>query len=407
MVLPNPKATFKALLLDYDALLTYSDAECCYSLSEREIQMLLAFVEYIGWKTRYIATETEIDQPTILHWQGNLASKLMSGCCPDNDKIFRYLPDGTLQSSVDGGTTWEDDPGADVRLKAPVAPQLPGEDSTAKRCAAADNVRDQYKVMRDNTIALLTEGTTVLAIVAGLIGLIGGILSISLVGITFGVLLFGVSAALLDLTPESVAEQIDGAALDIFRCIVYCHMDNTGRIRVGELDDILVEIADQFSDFPETFFYSITATMQATGLNNAATIGVETAEDCEDCECVQPCATATTQGFEFGEDIEYSVDPDTGVTTATGASGLVGDLDVVRWGFYVDSTPEGCHFNAITLVDAVNPSFYYREVGEPDSTVHGPITYAELVTDAGPLCLNLIQMNSDVPFTFTLYFRAC
>ena len=80
MPLVNPRDTYKALLLDYDALLAASDAECCFSLSEREIQMLLAFVEYIGWKTRYIATETEIDQQLILRWQGNLARKLMSGC---------------------------------------------------------------------------------------------------------------------------------------------------------------------------------------------------------------------------------------------------------------------------------------------------------------------------------------
>ena len=290
MVLPNPKVTFKALLLDYDELLTYSDIECCYSLSEREIQMLLAFVEYIGWKTRYIATETEIDQSLILHWQGNLARKLMSGCCGDSGKIFRYLPDGTYQSSEDGGETWTDDPDADVRLSAPLAPPLPGDDNSAKRCAAADNVRDQYKVMRDNTIALLTAGTTVLAIVAGLVGLIGFILSISIVGVTFGVMLFGVAAALLDLTPEEVADEIDDEALETFRCIVYCQLDDSGRVKTGGLDEILSEIADQFDGFQETFFYSITATMQATGINNAATLGVATASDCGDCpDCPAPC----------------------------------------------------------------------------------------------------------------------
>jgi len=285
MVMPNPRQTYKALLLDYDALLAASDAECCFSLSEREVQVLLAFVDYTGWKTRYIATETEIDQSLILRWQGNLARKLMSGCCPDDESIHRYLPDGTYQTSDDGGVTWHDDPTGDPRYSAPLAPPLPGTPGGALRCAAADNVRDQYKQMRDNTIALLTGGTTVLLIVAGLVGLIGSILAISVVGISFGVMLFTLAGVLLSLTPESVAEQIDDEALDTFRCIVYCNLDENGRVRVGGFDDILSRITSQFDTFPETFFYTITASLTATGINNAATMGVATASDCDECDC--------------------------------------------------------------------------------------------------------------------------
>jgi len=281
----NPRTTFKALLWDYDFLLAQSEEECCYSLSDREAQILLSVVDYIAWDTRYQPTATPIDKVQINEWSAGLARKLMSGCCPDDQSLHRYLPDGTYQTSDDGGETWHDDPTGDPRYSAPLAPPLPGTPGSALRCAAADNVRDQYKQMRDNTIALLTGGTTVLLIVAGLVGLIGSILAISVVGISFGVMLFSLAGVLLSLTPESVAAQIDDAALETFRCIVYCNLDETGRVRVGGFDEILARITSQFDDFPETFFYTITASLTATGINNAATLGVATASDCDDCDC--------------------------------------------------------------------------------------------------------------------------
>jgi len=304
----DPKTSFKALLLDYDYLLTKSEAECCYSLFEREVQILLPFIDYVGWKTRYKKTETEIDTDLISGWSGTLAKKLMSGCCPDDGKLHRYLPDGTYQTSTDGGATWVDDPDGDPRSQSPLAPPLPGTPGSALRCAAADNVRDQYKQMRDNTIALLTAGTTVLEITAGLVALIGLILGISVVGISFGVILFSLAGFLLTLTPESVAEQIDDTALDSFRCIIYCHLDSSGRVKIGEFDEILAEIQATFDDFPELFFYSITATMLAAGINNAATMGVATASDCDDCDCGEWCYTFDFETTNGG----FTIIPSTG-----------------------------------------------------------------------------------------------
>lgn len=74
----SPRQTYKALLFDYDQLLSKSDDESCYSLSEREVNLILAQLDYIGWKTRYRPTSTEIDRNVIDMWKGNLAQKLIS-----------------------------------------------------------------------------------------------------------------------------------------------------------------------------------------------------------------------------------------------------------------------------------------------------------------------------------------
>ena len=247
--------------------------------------MILTYTEMIGWVRRwYSETGEDIDFSTIENWKNSLEYKLMSGCCPDDgEAIYRFTEDGTYEKSTDGGETWEPAPLEDPRRDVVQAPPLSGVASNAKRCAAADNVRDQYKQMRDNTIELLTAGTTLLLIIAALVGAIGGFFASTVVGAAIAPMLFGLAGILLSLTPESVEEQIDDTALEQFKCYVFCAMDTNGRIE--DFPGLLSDIADNFTGFPETFFYTITASLGEVGLNNMATAGTATADDCDDCEC--------------------------------------------------------------------------------------------------------------------------
>lgn len=297
MTLPPPKDSYKTFLWDYDDLLTRSDEECCYSLSEREVQILLAQLDPISWKTRYQPTSTEIDQSLILHWRGNLARKLMSGCCPDDETLSRFTEDGIFQTSEDGGETWTDNPGADPRNDAVGAPPLPGTGESTK-CASADNARDYFKSIRDQMISLLEAGTTILAIIAGLIGALGVLAGLTGVGVGISVLLFGMAAGLLSLTPEEVAEQIDDEALETFKCILFCHMEENGQFTYANWVLVLADIDDQFTGFPHEFFHGLVAAMGYISLSNAGTIGAATADDC-DCGC-EPEGCNSHWEVEFG-----------------------------------------------------------------------------------------------------------
>lgn len=389
----TPKGDWKANQFDWDRISGLSDEECCFSLTQKEVAIILTYTEMIGWVRRWFSeTDATVNLDDIDRWKSGLERKLMSGCCPDDDAIHQYLPDGTYQTSTDGGVTWVDDPEGDPRSKAIIAPPLPGADSDAKRCAAADNVRDQYKVMRDQCISLLTAGTYALAIVAGIIGLIAGLLLISVVSATFGVLLFGLAAALLALTPEEVAEQIDDTALDVFRCIIYCHMDNSGRVAVGAFDNILSQIAEQFDGFQETFFYSITASLTAAGINNAATIGAATAEDC-DCSCPTECperfeafvisgiprATDIVYGDGF---IEFTAYDDFGYI----ASNVSGDCCYMMGWELVSGA-----FGSITGHVACGGSF-------PGGLVSG---------DGFNTCVQILEAHGAVNARYKVYFGGC
>ncbi|HSS99836.1 MAG TPA: hypothetical protein VLK33_22535, partial [Terriglobales bacterium] len=96
---PKPHAgSGKVLLWDYDAVLAASDEECCYSLTGKEVQILLAGIDPIGWLRRWTSdVDTTIDLATIVNWQGNLARKLMSGCCGDTVILHRVTDDGSME----------------------------------------------------------------------------------------------------------------------------------------------------------------------------------------------------------------------------------------------------------------------------------------------------------------------
>lgn len=287
MTLPPPRQTYKALLWDYEWLSSLSNDECCYSLSEREIQIILSQLDYISWKTRY-QPGALISQETIDNWQGNLARKLMTGCCPD-ETMGRYGEGGVWEESTDGGLTYHPAPENDPRNNYVGAPPLPGEASGAKRCAAADNVRDQFLGQRDYVMSLLEAGTSLIALVAGIMALLAVIAGASGIAIGASVLIMGMASALLSLTPESVEAQIDTTALDTFRCLVYCNMNNDGQLTYDAWLNLLAQISEEFNDFPKTFFYSTTNAWGYIGMNNAGTIGAATAEDCADCDCFTTC----------------------------------------------------------------------------------------------------------------------
>jgi len=304
MVLPNPKHTFKAQLLDYDALLAASDRECSYCLSDREVEILLSFTDYVAWHTRYISTTTPIDRELIAKWSAVLARKLMSGCC-GNDQLHRFSEGGVYQSSDDDGATWFDDPAGDPRNGYVGTPPLPGEPGAGKKCAAADNVRDLFEQYRDNLIELVGTTPTILYIISGIVAFIGVLAGVSGVGIGISVLFLTMAAEMISIGGTGISGAITFTALEDFRCLVYCAMDDDGRLDYDSWQQLLADIAGHFDGFAETFFYQTVNGMGFVGVNNAATMGVATADDCDDCGC-ENCSNLSNWEVIYGDIVEQS-----------------------------------------------------------------------------------------------------
>lgn len=394
----NPTHTYKALLWDYDALLEASERECSICLTEREIAIILASVEYIGWKTRYMPTETEIDQSLILQWQGNLARKLMS-CCGDDGVLHRYTEGGVYQSSEDGGVTWEDDPDGDPRNTGTQAPPLPGDPSDGKRCAGADNVRSLFKSYRDNLASILGGAPLFLEILSGIVAFIGVLIGVSGVGIGISVLFLTLAAQLASMSAGDLNASINDTVLDTFKCLVYCRMNGDGELTYEAWQGLLADIAGEFSGFAETFFYQTVAGMGYIGVNNAATMGDSTASDCGDCGC-GPNLCGDPDNWVAGT-ISDIVTNEDGTTTFTISSVHVTGAEYIRWGD-PDNPDICCTYKSHTIISAgpggVFP--YNTSCGQPAGTLPTP---GVLVED---VCYQVMQFNGldGEPFevTFTI-----
>lgn len=387
----NPKNTYKAQLLDYDALLEASDDECSYCLSDREVQMLIAFVDYIAWHTRYISTETEIDRNLIRKWSDNLGRKLMSGCCGDN-QTHRFSSSGVYQSSDDGGLTWNDDPANDPRNGYVGAPPIPGPASDGKRCAAADNVRDLFEQYRDNLISIVGATPSILALIAGILAFIGVIAGISGVGIGIGVLFLTMAAEMVQIGGTGISGAITFTALEDFRCMVYCRMNNDGELTYDAWLGLLSDIASGFSGFAETFFYQTVSGMGYIGVSNAGTIGASTAADCGDCVC-EDCSNLDSWGIIYG----------TTITKAPGSwklsSVAVGPNQAVRLARTVAPPSNCCSVVYNVTAGVVQNQAWYR--CSDDVVVFSPPVSGDCMYDVG------LTNIFNVPFEVEFFFSEC
>jgi len=141
------RRNWKAETFEYDIYIPDESEECQYCLTRKQAEILSAIVTPLAWKTRWWSdVGTDIDQDTIEAFRDDIIRRLMMSCCGGEfETIFRWTEDGTLQSSTDGGTTWQDDPQDDPRNSSPIFPPVPGDVTDDKKCIAATSAMTLIK----------------------------------------------------------------------------------------------------------------------------------------------------------------------------------------------------------------------------------------------------------------------
>jgi hypothetical protein len=125
--------------LDYDALiLNPNDArECSYCLTQPQAKALIALIDRYRFATRWFSEDEPIDRLDLEHFVNDCQRRLMMSCCGDEiPRQFRFNDSGDLESSDDGGATWNTDPGRDPRESSPIFPPPGGEMND--KCVSAD-----------------------------------------------------------------------------------------------------------------------------------------------------------------------------------------------------------------------------------------------------------------------------
>lgn len=292
---------WKGRLYNYDWIAEQTGS-MCYCLSNTTVQLILAITETFYWHTRWEGNElfTEEQLAQIKTWASIAEDELMSGCCGESTEILRRVNPltGEYEKSTDGGTTWEPDPYSDPRNTSIQYAPLSGEDGDVKRCLAAENVTRMFQGDVTDFVAAL--------------GVISGYAQFVLIlAATFAVVLSAGAAApavaalanvLISLGASTITATMTTDVYNAFKCIVYCSMDESGKLSSGSMQTMKDKI---YEEIPEA--YDILALLMDNygilGLNNLATLqGAGDGDTCSECDCP---AEEWCVNFDFSTGDDY------------------------------------------------------------------------------------------------------
>lgn len=187
---------------------------------------------------------------------------------------IRYNPDtGTVQSLVNGD--WVDNPLADPRNQTTFPPRATADPA----CDGAKSVSDALKNQISGVITAIDDGKTAFTI----IGLILGLFSFGLFDI-FVAIALAIANAMLDAGTAALNAALTDAVYDTLTCILFCHMDNHGRLLPNGLNLVKTDVTDQIGGLGATILNSMLSLAGEGGVNNLASKGTSTG-DCSGCDC--------------------------------------------------------------------------------------------------------------------------
>lgn len=244
---------------------------------------------------------------------------------PDN---IRYNA-GTdaVQSLINGN--WVDNPEADPRHQT----NLPPRATSQTDCDAAQSVVDALKGQIAGISDAIENGSTLFTIA-------GIILSI----FTFGAFAVFISIALtigdamLNAGTAAIEAALTNTVWEQLRCIIFCQMDDNGRIDAAGLTAIETKVNDQIGGLGATIINSMLSLAGEGGINNLGAIGTSTG-DCSGCGCAPVCEEALNpDNWTFGIVISAVIEAG-GTILYELASEDNGGTQNVQW---KDKGTEGC-----------------------------------------------------------------
>lgn len=188
----------------------------------------------------------------------------------------RINPDtGELETSPDGGTTWNPDPGSDPRHND--AFRLPPTDAPDPKCDGAARIvhafQDALIIFNSsvNAAQFATGIMTLLLVLTPVAALIAGI----------GFLLFD---ALIDIGQVEIEAAFTEGVWESIECIIYCHIGADGQIDIEKRDAIMAAILAQH---PGVVYNTLVNVVNLFGevLMSNATVEYADTGDCEACDC--------------------------------------------------------------------------------------------------------------------------
>ncbi|HZZ99079.1 MAG TPA: hypothetical protein VFG51_04040 [Candidatus Saccharimonadia bacterium] len=198
-----------------------------------------------------------------------------------SNPAYRYNVDcDCIQFSPDGGTTWNDAPGADMRHAD--AFRMPARGGSDIQCSAAANAECWLQTYIENVITLLEEGAIVVAVVNKLLQFVELIFAET--GGELLNLILAVSGTIFDIGGGALAAAFTSDQWPILLCAIYCNMAGDGQVSAARLATMKAQVTANMNTTAALVVNLLLDTQGEVGVSNAGAIGEETA-DCSDCGC--------------------------------------------------------------------------------------------------------------------------
>lgn len=251
---------------------------------------------------------------------------------------IRYNP-GTdqVQSFING--EWTNNPEADPRRQTTFPPRLTADPA----CDAAQSVVDALQNQIDATIVAIDNASTAFTIA----GLILGLLSFGVFAIFISIAL-AIADAMIAAGSSALEAALTGGVYDQLKCIIYCNMNDQGRVNEGGLATIQADVDAQIGGLGATILNAMLGLAGEGGINNLASLGTSTG-NCSACGCVEPCADSNSW---IAGTINSVVDNGNGTITYNISSVDAGDgTQYAAWGNRTDPNSPCCTFGSTDLAE--------------------------------------------------------
>jgi len=387
----NDRRRWKAEGFPYDYYLPDDTPECQYCLTEKQAEILRGMLQPLAWKTRWWSdSDAEIDQDTIEAYRDDIIRRLMMACCDTEfGVIFRWIEDGVLQKSTDGGTTWEDAPEDDPRNSSPVFPPVAGDPSPDKRCIAANSVKT---LIKEQVGDQLTDDMSRYTLGQVISDWVNTLLQSSN---PFDAIIQIVTNQILALVIATLRPALTDDVYNELECCVYCNMADDLSFDDAQWTAVRTCITTNISGIAGVFLEHLIYLIGKVGLTNLARSQAAIDGDCS--TCCPSCA-----------DLWDVYDGTHGTITSRDADQITIDAGLVAGNYYVilstmDAdiccTPLGYDILSGTVTQTGNLSWTACGTAPVEGVPQFSFGLFGWSSD-----INYMQVQSGVPFTLKFNF---
>lgn len=212
---------------------------------------------------------TEVNQPMMI------IRKRLSADEVSNPRLRYNATTDEMESTPDGGTTWNPAPGEDPRHADSFRlPPLSGPDAA---CDAAARITAELQ----EALAILLQDAAAAVVVTNILGVL--LLLTGPIGWAID-LAFAVLGTIAAIGTVAIAAAFTSTVWDEIECIIYCHIGSDGQMSQAQADEIYAEI---FANYSGTISGTYLQLNRLFGEVNFSNAGVERTEtgDCDECAC--------------------------------------------------------------------------------------------------------------------------